>query len=133
DQGGRARQYLARMAPQVVIPRELSPGVDEQQSGDGVFTVTQLFTEGRAAATALIWVVYFMNLLNLYFLTSWLPTIISDAGIPVSTAILLTALFQVGGIAGALALGRLLDRHFSFWILAACYSWAAVCVLLIGK
>src|SRR6185436_2824856 len=71
----RARQYLARMAPGVVIPRQLSPGVDEHSAG-GVFVVRQLFTGGRATATALIWVVYFMNLLNLYFLSSWLPTII---------------------------------------------------------
>ena len=94
--------------------------------------VKQLFTGGRAAGTALIWVVYFMNLLNLYFLNSWLPTIISDADIPVATAIRLTALFQVGGIGGALVLGAILDRWFSFWILAGCYLWAAVCVFFIG-
>jgi MFS transporter, AAHS family, 4-hydroxybenzoate transporter len=96
------------------------------------FPVTQLFTDGRAVATLLIWVVYFMNLLNLYFLNSWLPTIMSDAGIPVSTAIRLTALFQVGGIGGALVLGMILDRFFSFWVLAACYLWAAISVFLIG-
>jgi AAHS family 4-hydroxybenzoate transporter-like MFS transporter len=94
--------------------------------------VSELFTNGRAVATTLIWVIYFMNLLNLYFLNSWLPTIISDAGIPVETAIRLTSLFQIGGIGGALVLGRLLDRTFSFWILAACYSWAAVFVYSIG-
>jgi AAHS family 4-hydroxybenzoate transporter-like MFS transporter len=128
----RVRRYLKRIAPEVVIPPELSPGGDEHQSG-GAFLVTELFTEGRAAATALIWVVYFMNLLNLYFLNSWLPTIISDAGLPLGTAILLTSLFQVGGIGGALILGRVLDRNFSFRILAACYLWAAVCVFLIGQ
>jgi AAHS family 4-hydroxybenzoate transporter-like MFS transporter len=94
--------------------------------------VTQLFTDGRGVATLLIWAIYFANLLNLYFLNSWLPTIISDAGIPVSTAIRLTALFQVGGIGGALMLGRILDRWFSFWVLAACYLWAAIAVFLIG-
>jgi AAHS family 4-hydroxybenzoate transporter-like MFS transporter len=47
-----------------------------------------------------------------------------------ATAIRLTALFQIGGIGGALVLGALLDRVFSFWILAACYLWAAVCVFL---
>jgi AAHS family 4-hydroxybenzoate transporter-like MFS transporter len=128
----RVRRYLARIAPEVVLPPELSSGVDEHQSG-GVSLVKQLFTEGRAAATALIWVVYFMNLLNLYFLNSWLPTIISDAGLPVSTAVLLTSLFQIGGIGGALALGSVLDRYFSFRILATCYLWAAVCVYLIGE
>jgi MFS transporter, AAHS family, 4-hydroxybenzoate transporter len=96
------------------------------------FPVTDLFTEGRALPTVLIWVVYFMNLLNLYFLNGWLPTIMSDAGIPVTTAIRLTTLFQVGGIGGALVLGVILDRYFSFWVLAVCYAWAAISVLLIG-
>jgi MFS transporter, AAHS family, 4-hydroxybenzoate transporter len=96
------------------------------------FPVAQLFSEDRGVATVLIWVVYFMNLLNLYFLNSWLPTIMSDAGVPVSTAIRLTALFQVGGIGGAIVLGLILDRWFSFWVLAACYFWAAVAVFLIG-
>jgi AAHS family 4-hydroxybenzoate transporter-like MFS transporter len=126
----RARQYLARLAPGAAIPARLSPGVDEQRSGG--FLVKQLFTEGRTVPTVLIWTVYFMNLLNLFFLNSWLPTIISDAGIPVGTAIRLTSLFQIGGIGGALVLGRVLDRHFSFAVLAVCYVWAAVCIYLIG-
>jgi MFS transporter, AAHS family, 4-hydroxybenzoate transporter len=127
----QARGYLARIAPDTTLPRTLSPGVDETESRKG-FLVSQLFAGRRATGTVLIWVVYFMNLLNLYFLNSWLPTIISDANIPVTTAINLTALFQIGGIGGALVLGAVLDRYFSFWILAASYLWAAVCVLFIG-
>src|SRR6185503_12556867 len=127
----RARAYLARIAPGEAIAHSLSPGQDAQDAR-GAFIVGELFTNGRAMATVLIWVVYFMNLLNLYFLNIWLPTIISDAGIPVDTAIRLTALFQIGGIAGAVVLGRLLDHTFSFWILAACYTWAAAFVYAIG-
>ena len=134
----RARGYLSRIAPGEAIAGPLSPGHDEHgppRPGSGQasgFIVSELFTSGRAAATILIWVIYFMNLLNLYFLNSWLPTIISDAGIPVETAIRLTSLFQIGGIAGAVMLGRLLDRTFSFWILAGCYAWAAAFVYSIG-
>jgi MFS transporter, AAHS family, 4-hydroxybenzoate transporter len=128
----RVRRYLTRIAPDVVLPQELSPAAEELQPVRGMI-VGQLFTEGRAVATGLIWVVYFMNLLNLYFLNSWLPTIISDDGIPVGTAIRLTSLFQIGGIGGALLLGRLLDRSFSFWVLAACYAWAALSVYLVGE
>jgi MFS transporter, AAHS family, 4-hydroxybenzoate transporter len=127
----RARQYLSRIAPGDTVAGPLSAGHDDQSAG-GVFIVSELFTNGRAMATTLIWVIYFMNLLNLYFLNSWLPTIISDAGIPVDTAIRLTSLFQIGGIAGAIVLGRLLDRAFSFWILAGCYAWAAAFVYAIG-
>ena len=87
----------------------LSAGPDERAL-HGAFAVAQLFTHRRATGTVLIWTVYFMNLLNLYFLNSWLPTMISDADVPVATAIRLTALFQVGGIGGALVLGAILDR-----------------------
>jgi AAHS family 4-hydroxybenzoate transporter-like MFS transporter len=134
-----ARQLLSRIAPGAAVTGPLSPGHDEHALSQrdsahapGSFIVAELFTNGRAMATTLIWVIYFMNLLNLYFLNSWLPTIISDAGIPVETAIRLTSLFQIGGIGGAIVLGRLLDRTFSFWILAACYSWAAAFVYSIG-
>jgi len=127
----RARDYLSRIAPGEAVAGPLSPGHDEHVSS-GAFVVSELFTNGRAVATILIWVIYFMNLLNLYFLNSWLPTIISDAGIRVETAIRLTSLFQIGGIAGAVVLGRLLDRTFSFWILAGCYAWAAAFVYAIG-
>jgi AAHS family 4-hydroxybenzoate transporter-like MFS transporter len=127
----RARVYLARIAPGENVAGPLSPGQDEHDS-KGAFIIGELFANGRAAGTILIWVIYFMNLLNLYFLNSWLPTIISDAGIPVETAIRLTSLFQIGGIVGAIALGRLLDRTFSFWTLAGCYAWAAAFVYAIG-
>jgi AAHS family 4-hydroxybenzoate transporter-like MFS transporter len=127
----RARASLSRIAGGAIGEGPLSSGHDEHATGSA-FIVSELFTGGRAVATTLIWVIYFMNLLNLYFLNSWLPTIISDAGIPVETAIRLTSLFQIGGIAGAVVLGRLLDRTFSFWILAGCYAWAAAFVYSIG-
>jgi MFS family permease len=38
--------------------------------------VLYLFRDGRALGTVLLWIVNFMNLLNLYFLSSWLPTVV---------------------------------------------------------
>jgi AAHS family 4-hydroxybenzoate transporter-like MFS transporter len=130
-QEARAKRYLAKIAPGVAFPDALSPGADEHGAGRG-FLVGQLFADGRAVPTVFIWVVYFMTLLNLYFLNSWLPTVMSDAGIPVSTAIVLTSLFQVGGTGGALALGRVLDRGGTFAILSGCYLAAAVFIFAIG-
>ena len=127
----RARESLARIAPGSTLPPQLAVA---DHGGDPPVgsSVAQLFAGRRAAGTLLIWVVYFMNLLNLYFLNSWLPTIISDAHLPVATAIRLTALFQLGGIGGAIVLGAFLDRRFSFWVLAGSSLWAAVSVVLIG-
>ena len=84
-------------------------GPDEHASGG--FVVGQLFADGRGPITALLWVMFFMNLLNLYFLNSWLPTVMNDIGIKVETAILITTLFQIGGAIGAIGLGRIIDRR----------------------
>ena len=127
----RVNRYLSRISPGSVPFDELVVGADEHRSG--AFVVKQLFTEHRTKITLLLWVMFFMNLLNLYFLNSWLPTVINDNGIRVETAIIITTLFQVGGAAGALLLGRVVDRLLSFTVLAWAYLGAAASVFLIGE
>src|SRR6266481_7428579 len=48
--------------------------------------VLHLFRECRTAVTLLLWVVFFMSLLDLYFLSNWLPTVLNDLGASVSSA-----------------------------------------------
>ena len=131
--GGRGEEVAAtlrRIEPGVQIPEGATFTVEEHKAKG--FAVPQLFAEGRGAFTLLIWVVFFMSLLDLYFLTSWLPTIISSAGISVSKAALITAAFQLGGVIGALLLGRLFDRYSPFAMLSLTYLAASAFVLLIG-
>ena len=103
--------------------------LQERETG---FPVTQLFTERRARTTLLLWVMFFMSLLDLYFLNSWLPTVIHDAGVALDQAIVITAMFQVGGAVAAIVLGRMVDRQMSYAVLTWVYLGAAVCVFLIG-
>jgi MFS transporter, AAHS family, 4-hydroxybenzoate transporter len=93
--------------------------------------VRHLFSEGRAAATVLFWVVFFMSLLDLYFLSNWLPTVLNDLGASVSLAAVIGAMLQVGGVVGTFTLGSVIDR-FSFRALAVTYLLAAVAVTAIG-
>ena len=108
------------------------------QAGDALgqgpkqFIVSQLFDAGRTRMTLLIWVIFFMSLLDLYFLNAWMPTLVHDAGIEVGRAIVLTALFQLGGAVGSFVLGRVLDRFLSFRVLAYAYLSAGFFVFLIG-
>ena len=50
--------------------------------------VSHLFTESRAAGTLLLWTVFFSNLLILYFLINWLPSVLQQAGLPIERAII---------------------------------------------
>src|SRR5262249_61249291 len=97
------------------------------------FLIKQLFADGRAKVTVLLWIVFFANLLVLYFLNSWLPTVLHDNGMKVETAIIITTLFQIGGCLGAILLGRLFDRRASFRLLSLIYCGAAASIFLIGQ
>ena len=48
--------------------------------------VQHLFREGRTLVTLLLWVVFFMSLLDIYFLSNWLPTVLNDLGASESAA-----------------------------------------------
>ncbi len=72
--------------------------------------VFHLFRGGRALATVLIWILFFMSLLELFFLSSWLPTVVNDLGASVSMSAQLGGLFQWGGVIGTFALGSAMDK-----------------------
>src|SRR5262249_14486175 len=113
------------------MPDEIIAGKDEHEGGS--FSVAQLFADGRAGTTLLLWIMFFMNLLNLWFLNNWLPLIMTAVGITVETASVITSLFQIGGMVGALALAGLVARRLTFRILASTYFLAAVFIFLIGN
>ena len=54
-----------------------APQHQDQRRNAPVFS---LFTEGRAAGTILLWIPFFMNLLMLYFVVSWLPVSLRQTG-----------------------------------------------------
>jgi AAHS family 4-hydroxybenzoate transporter-like MFS transporter len=91
-----------------------------------------LFRDGRTLVTLLLWVVFFMSLLDLYFLTNWLPTVLNDLGASVSEAAVIGSMLQVGGVVGTFALGSVIDR-FSFRALALVYFIAVFAVGAIGQ
>lgn len=104
----------------------------EQSSTKKGFSIFQLFTEGRAPVTLLLWVAFFMNLLVMYFLVNWLPTLLKGAGLPLSLAILSTATLNMGGVVGAVVLGRLIDKLSPYLVLGTAYAASAAFIALLA-
>ncbi|WP_244817933.1 aromatic acid/H+ symport family MFS transporter [Caballeronia sp. Lep1P3] len=88
-----------------------------------------LFSHGFGLLTAALWVTYFMGLLVIYLLTGWLPTLMKDAGLTVSAAANITAMFQIGGTIGAIIVGWIMDRVRPAPVISAAYLGGAICVL----
>lgn len=92
----------------------------------------RLFAADLLRGTLLLWLTFFMSLLVIYLLSSWLPTLLRTTGATLQTAARVTAMFQVGGTLGAIILGWLMDRFDPHRVLACSYATAGACVAAIG-
>ena len=117
------RTAPADSATTYVVQEERSAGVP----------ILHLFREGRAAGTILLWIINFMNLLNLYFLASWLPTVVRDAGFSLSNAVLVGTTLQIGGTIGTLCLGWFIGRIGFIPVLGTSFTIACVSIAMIGQ
>jgi AAHS family 4-hydroxybenzoate transporter-like MFS transporter len=129
--GGDRRRIAAIMArvapgsPDVPASR-LMTGEPERKG----LPVKHLFAEGRALGTILLWVPFFMNLLMIYFIVSWLPALLRQAAFPVSAGVKAISMFSLAGIIGSLAQGRLMNRYGAFVVMVTEFL---VSTLLIGS
>jgi MFS transporter, AAHS family, 4-hydroxybenzoate transporter len=90
--------------------------------------VKDLFTEGRAAGTLLLWIPFFMNLLILYFVLSWLPSLLRQSGLSIAAGVQAVAAFSVGGMIGTLTQGHVMRAIGTRAVLIGEF---ALCILLI--
>ncbi len=102
------------------------------EEGDARRSIRELFAKGRGRATAVLWTVFFMSLLDVYLLVSWLPTALNQAGMPAQTAIVLGSLLQAGALAGTLLCGAGLDRFGGNAMLVPAYVIGALSIAAIG-
>ncbi|KAA1003749.1 aromatic acid/H+ symport family MFS transporter [Paraburkholderia panacisoli] len=127
----RVAATLLRIDPAMTVTRDTRYVVPESRPNQA--PVVELFHAGRAKTTLLLWAVNFMNLLNLYFLSNWLPTIARSAGLSTSTAILVGTALQLGGVAGTVVMGPIIDRVGFFKVLIPAFLLAAVSIATIGR
>lgn len=111
-------------------------GITAYVSGEPELKTTQpiatLFQTGFRLRTITLWVTYFMGLLVIYLTTSWLPTMMKDAGMPIDRAANVTAMFQLGGTVGALLVGWMMDRLNPNRVIATSYILGAVALVALG-
>lgn len=106
--------------------------VGREQNKEGAPFV-HLLREGRATGTVTLWIIYFMNLLVLYFLAGWLPTLITDAGYTTSQAALVSAALQVGGTVGTIAFAWIIATRGFVSTLTVCFLVASVSIAAIAS
>jgi AAHS family 4-hydroxybenzoate transporter-like MFS transporter len=69
-----------------------------------------LFTDGYAAQTVPLWIIFFCSLLNVYLFVFWLPQILHLIGFSNAEAVFATSVQTLGGVSAVLYLGWVIDR-----------------------
>src|ERR1700735_1975736 len=126
----QAARWLRRIDPEA--SGDATQYFVEEKKRKGVPWV-HLFHEGRGVGTILLWIINFMNLLNLYFLASWLPTVANQAGYGIGTSVLVGTMEQLAGMIGGFTLGFLVQRFGFGGVLTTCFALACVNIALIGQ
>ncbi len=88
-----------------------------------------IFSDGRAGATTILWICCFVSMSNIAIVGAWLPTFFQEmAGIPIQAFAITAMIAFLGGFAGTLAMGWLMDRFQPSHLIAIFY--VGICVLM---
>jgi len=126
----RIQYWLQRLAPGIIF----EPTTTHQLTDVAVkASVIDLFRGGLGMRSLMLWAVSFANLLNLFFLANWLPTLATRMGYSDSLGVLMGTTLQAGGILGALILGRFIDRFGFYRVLVPSFLLGAVMIAGVGR
>lgn len=125
------RKYLTKIDPKAAPELEQAQFMLPEQRAKK-FLVSELFIDNRAKVTLGLWAIFFMSMWNLNFLITWIPSILHSMGMPVQKAILVTTMYQTGGLVCGLTIAPLIDRKRSYSALAWSFVGAAIFIAAIG-
>ncbi|ENV43155.1 MULTISPECIES: MFS transporter [Acinetobacter] len=121
-------KIVRKIAPHVADIPHLVPIPNEiNQTG-----IRDLFSRQYALGTFLIWCTFFMSLLIIYLISSWMPTMLTNHGFNLENASWVTSVFQIGGTIGAIVIGYMMDKTDSTKVLSMAYILGAVFLVCLG-
>lgn len=73
-------------------------------------TFRALFATGFSRKTLVLWLTYLFGLFTIYLLNGWMPNTLNKGGFSLTETAWVASGFQLGGIAGCLIIGFLMDK-----------------------
>lgn len=127
----QVRSIVQKIAPEQPISAQTQFKLNEPAAGDEA-PLKALFQQGRTFSTAMFWVAFFMCLLMVYALGSWLPKLMIQAGYSLGASMLFLFALNIGGMAGAIGGGVLADKFHLKPVLSTMFTVGAIALVLLG-
>lgn len=125
---GKVNQLLDKLGMDQVAELPAS-----QRTGEAARAgVLELVSAPLRTSTLLLWCAFFMVMLSFYFVLSWTPTLLTEAGLRAEQGISGGVLMNIGGIVGGVTLGYLTARFSGHRLTALYMLLCAVFMALFG-
>jgi AAHS family 4-hydroxybenzoate transporter-like MFS transporter len=121
---------LRRLDPRFVFPAGAG-FVLQREANPTRVTYRPFFAGPLLLLTPLLWLVSFVGQIVFHSFNNWLPTLLTDSGLPYSRAAAAVMLFQFAGTLGGWVIMRPLDRH-GMWPCAVLYLLSIPVVACLG-
>ena len=124
----RVNKILAKLEKPLI---QVMPGVANADVSPGLFqNMFRLLRRERIELTLTLWLTFFLCFATLYFLMSWIPNLMEDAGFRREVAYQAFFLFNLGGVIGIFALGAMSTRWKLTTLVSAMLICSAIAMLI---
>lgn len=127
----KSRGIIQKIAPQLSIQQGTQFVLNDVLKGDEA-PLKALFQQGRSFSTFMFWIAFFMCLLMVYALGSWLPKLMIQAGYSLGASMIFLFALNIGGMIGAIGGGALADRFHIKKVLTIMFLCGAAALILLG-
>ncbi|WP_180131766.1 MULTISPECIES: MFS transporter [unclassified Acinetobacter] len=125
------RTIVSKIAPEHVLTTDTQFVLNEISEEDKA-PLKALFQQGRSFSTFMFWIAFFMCLLMVYALGSWLPKLMIQAGYSLGASMIFLFALNIGGMVGAIGGGALADRFHIKKVLSIMFMCGALALILLG-
>ncbi|MEH7177590.1 MFS transporter [Neobacillus vireti] len=125
------RLVLSKVNDKVSLPADAEFVLSTEKEEPGS-PVAALFKNKRALGTVMIWIAFFMCLLMINGVSTWLPNLMFSSGYPLGSSLGFMIVLNIGAIIGTLILGGLADKFGVKKVLVPMFIMSAVSLTLLG-
>lgn len=128
----RIRSIMRQLAPDCVNDQTsfVLPPVGKPTES----AISVVLSRDYLFGTLMLWVAYIIALFMVYLFSGWLPTLVKESSqYSVADAAVVTAIFQVGGPAGAIFVGWAMDRWGKRNVLTLAFLGCGLSIFAIGQ
>lgn len=126
----QAKMIVTKIAPETELTSNTQLVLNESTTTEA--PVRALFQQGRTFSTFMFWIAFFMCLLMVYALGSWLPKLMLQAGYSLGASMLFLFALNIGGMVGAIGGGALADKFHLKPVITSMFVIGATALILLG-